>query len=105
MTYENTLIALADPTRRKIFESLTAEPRSVSEIAEHFPVSRPAISQHLKVLAEADLATFEAQGNRNLYRRNRKGLEALREYLERYWGEVLEAFSNEIDNQEGDKNG
>ncbi len=101
MTYEDTLIALADPTRRKIFESLSAEPQSVADIADKFSVSRPAISQHLKILTEAELASFQTAGNRNLYRRNRKGLEALRAYLEQYWDDVLEAFSNEIENQGG----
>lgn len=105
MTYEHALVALADPTRRKIFESLTGEPHSVADISRNFSVSRPAISQHLRVLTDAGLAMFEAQGNRNLYRINRKGLELLREYLDQYWDDVLGAFGNEIDNPEGQKDG
>jgi len=85
MTYEMALVALADPTRRRIFEGLRASPRTVSEIAARQPVSRPAVSQHLKVLQEAELVTVERRGTRRIYSIRREGLSALRDYLDGFW--------------------
>lgn len=85
--------ALGDPTRRAIFELLTARPSAVGELAERLPVSRPAVSQHLKVLKEAGLVVDEAVGTRRLYRVNPAGVAALRDYLDRMWGDALAAFA------------
>jgi DNA-binding transcriptional ArsR family regulator len=84
--------ALADPTRREIFESLRSGPRAVGELAAGLPVSRPAVSQHLKVLKEAGLVREQRQGTRGFYSIDPCGLEPLRTYLESFWGEVLGAF-------------
>jgi DNA-binding transcriptional ArsR family regulator len=96
MTYANVLTALADPTRRHILESLRAAPRTVSELAADQPVSRPAVSQHLKVLAEARLVHVQPRGNRRVYSVRRHGLDELRRYLERFWSDALDAYSAEI---------
>jgi len=84
--------ALADPTRRAVFESLRAGPRPVGEIAEGLPVSRPAVSQHLRVLKGAGLVTDEALGARRLYRIDPDGLGALRAYLDGFWDTALGSF-------------
>jgi DNA-binding transcriptional ArsR family regulator len=81
--------ALGDPTRRAIFESLVERPRAVGELAGEFPVSRPAVSQHLKVLKEARLVIDRPAGNRRIYRVDPTGLGALRADLERFWGQAL----------------
>ncbi len=96
MAYGEVLAALAHPTRRRIFEALRREPRSVGELAKEQPVSRPAVSQHLKVLESANLVRVEPQGTRRLYIVRREGLEELREYLETFWDETLAAFGDEI---------
>lgn len=96
MAYEGVLTALADPTRRKILESLRAAPRTVGELAADQPVSRPAVSQHLKVLRAAKLVRLEPRGNRHLYSVRRDGLDELRRYLESFWSDVLDAYSAEI---------
>src|SRR5881397_1888319 len=96
MSYAQVLNALADPTRRKILESLRAAPRTVGELAEGQPVSRPAVSQHLKVLEGARLVRVEPRGNRRVYSVRRDGLDELRRYLERFWSDVLNAYSAEI---------
>ncbi len=96
MSYAQVLNALADPTRRKILESLRAAPRTVSELAAGQPVSRPAVSQHLKVLAGANLVRVEPRGNRRVYSVRRDGLDELRRYLDRFWSDVLNAYSVEI---------
>jgi len=96
MSYAEVLTALADPTRRKILESLRAAPRTVGELADRQPVSRPAVSQHLKVLEEARLVRVEPRGNRRLYSVRRDGLDELRRYLESFWSDVLSAYSAEI---------
>ena len=85
MTYTEALTALADPTRRHIFEALRAQPRTVGELAAGQPVSRPAVSQHLRVLESASLVSVEPQGNRRLYSIRREGLDELRQYLESFW--------------------
>lgn len=96
MSYAKVLTALADPTRRNILESLRAAPKSVGELAADQPVSRPAVSQHLKVLEEASLVRVEPHGSRRLYSVRRDGLDELRRYLESFWSDVLDAYSAEI---------
>jgi DNA-binding transcriptional ArsR family regulator len=91
-TYQNGFGALGDPTRRAIFERLARGPRAVGELAGDFPVSRPAVSQHLKVLKDAGLVTDETDGNRRLYRVNPSGVEAMRAYFDSFWTEALSAF-------------
>jgi DNA-binding transcriptional ArsR family regulator len=85
-------VALADPTRRRIFERLARRPLSVGAIAEELPVSRPAVSQHLKVLQDAGLVVHERDGTRRLYRLDPRGIEAMRTYLDRFWDRALAAF-------------
>lgn len=97
MSYVQVLTALADPTRRSILESLRDAPRTVGELAANRPVSRPAVSQHLKVLEEARLVRGKPQGNRRLYSVRRDGLEELRGYLESFWSDVLNAYGAEIE--------
>ena len=96
MTYEEALTALADPTRRHIFEAPKERPKTVGELALSQPVSRPAVSQHLKVLQSARLVSVEPQGNRRLYAIKHEGLEELRRYLDGFWDDVLAAYSAEI---------
>jgi DNA-binding transcriptional ArsR family regulator len=86
------LDALGDPTRRLVFERLADGPRAVSQLAESLPVSRPAVSQHLKVLKEAGLVLDHADGTRRFYRPNPAALEALRSYLDQFWDRALIAF-------------
>lgn len=96
MAYQEVFTALADPTRRRLFEALRARPLTVGQLAKRQPVSRPAVSQHLKVLESARLVSVEPQGNRRLYRIRRDGLEELRRYLDSFWSDVLSAYSAEI---------
>ena len=91
-TYQNGFSALADPTRRAIFERLADGPRAVGELAEQFPVSRPAVSQHLKVLKDAGLVADRRDGSRRLYSVDRQGVAAMRAYLDKFWTEALAAF-------------
>lgn len=86
------LAALADPTRRAIFERLADGPRPVGELARELPVSRPAVSQHLRVLKDAGLVTDRRLGNRRLYEIDPEGLGALRDYLDRFWNQALAAM-------------
>jgi DNA-binding transcriptional ArsR family regulator len=95
------LNALADPTRRTIFERVGAAPGAVGEIAAGLPVSRPAVSQHLKVLKEAGLVTDTPDGTRRVYRLDPRGLGALRDWLDRFWSDQLTAFKDFADRQEG----
>lgn len=97
MTYGNTLAALADPTRRRVMESLRSGPRAVGEIARGMPVSRPAVSQHLKVLKEAGLVTERPDGTRRVYYLDPKGLAALRAWLDQFWDQALAAFQTEAE--------
>ena len=92
MAYALALEALGDPTRRTIFERLRRGPRSVGELAAGLPVSRPAVSQHLRVLKEAGLVSDERDGTRRLYRVEDDGVAELREYFDRFWTDVLAAF-------------
>ena len=103
MAYESALTPLADPTRRAIFERLAAGPRAVGEIAAGLPVSRPAVSQHLRVLKESGLVTDRAAGTRRLYQLNPEGLAALRAYLDRFWDEALLAFKQTAEQHEGEQ--
>ena len=84
--------ALADPTRRQVFERLARKSLSVGELAAGLPVSRPAVSQHLKVLKDAGLVVDEADGTRRVYRVDPRGIEAMKNYLDRFWDRVLAAF-------------
>jgi DNA-binding transcriptional ArsR family regulator len=92
VTYTTVIEALADPTRRAVFELLREGPRPVGEIASELPVSRPAVSQHLRVLKEAGLVTERKDGTRRLYRVEPAGLVELRAYFEGFWADVLAAF-------------
>lgn len=92
MTYNHALAALADPTRRCVFEQLKSGPKSVGRIAEAVPVSRPAVSQHLKVLREAGLVREQRAGTRRIHEIDPAGLGALRRWLDQFWDQALEAF-------------
>lgn len=87
-----TLIALGDPTRREVFELVAARPRAVGELAAELPVSRPAVSQHLRVLKEAGLVRDEAVGARRIYQLHPEGVAELRDYLDGFWNRSLRAF-------------
>ncbi|MGW4065785.1 ArsR/SmtB family transcription factor [Amycolatopsis sp. NPDC004747] len=87
------LAALADPSRRAIFEALRAGPRAVGELAADLPISRPAVSQHLKVLKAAGLVTDRAVGTKRLYRLEPAGIAALRAWLDGMWSDALKAFA------------
>jgi len=89
--------ALADPTRRQVFERLAAGPRAVGEIARGLPVSRPAVSQHLKVLKDAGLVQDRAEGTRRVYSIDPHGLAAIRVWLDQFWDSALAAFQQEIE--------
>jgi DNA-binding transcriptional ArsR family regulator len=89
--------ALGDPTRRAIFESLAERPRAVGELASELPVSRPAVSQHLKVLKDARLVTDERAGTRRIYRVDPDGLAALRGYLDHFWDQALAGFKTAVE--------
>lgn len=91
------LIALGDPTRRDIFERVAIRPQSVTELAGGLPVSRPAVSQHLKVLKEAGLVSDRAAGNRRIYRMDPRGLQDLRAYLDFFWNQALAAFKTAVE--------
>jgi DNA-binding transcriptional ArsR family regulator len=93
MAYGHTLTALADPTRRALFERLRRTPRTVGELARLSKLSQPGVSQHLKVLREARLVTHVQEGTRRYYRADTRGLEALRRYVESYWDDVLTAYA------------
>lgn len=89
--------ALGDPSRRAIVACLAESPRAVGEIAEVLPISRPAVSQHLKVLKDAGLVTDRAVGTRRVYRLNPAGVAALRDQLDTYWRRALDGFQDAID--------
>ena len=102
MTYPHVhadvcLNALGDPTRRAILELVAQGPRSVGELASDMPVSRPAVSQHLRVLSDAGLVIGLPEGNRRVYRLDPRGVEVLRAYLDRFWPEALAAFRAEVE--------
>ena len=89
------IAALGDPTRRAIFESLARRPKAVGEIAADLPVSRPAVSQHLRVLKEAGLVTDRASGTRRIYQIRQQGVQAIHGYLDQMWGQAMAAFQAE----------
>jgi DNA-binding transcriptional ArsR family regulator len=91
------LTALGDPTRRAIFERLADRPRAVGELAHELPVSRPAVSQHLKVLKDAGLVTDTRAGNRRIYQLDPDGVAALRDYLDLFWNRSLAAFKAAVE--------
>jgi len=95
------LAALADPTRRAIFERLAGGPRAVGELARELPVSRPAVSQHLKVLRDAGLVSDRPAGNRRIYQVDPDGVAELRAYLDRFWNRALMAFKASV--EQGDE--
>ncbi|HZB22570.1 MAG TPA: metalloregulator ArsR/SmtB family transcription factor [Gaiellaceae bacterium] len=103
MAYATAMDALGDATRRSIFEQLRHGPRAVGELAAGQPVSRPAVSQHLRVLKEAGLVTERRNGTRRLYRLEPAGLEELRTYFEQFWGDALEAFKDAAERREEDE--
>ena len=93
MTYVAVLTALADPTRRKIFERLRTRPRTVGELARYARVSQPGVSQHLGVLRDAGLVSHAQMGTRRFYRVDQRGLLELRRYVESLWDDVLSAYA------------
>src|ERR1700744_5447340 len=97
MTYDSALNALADPTRRAVFERLRRGPASVGDIATGMPVSRTAVSQHLKVLKDAGLVRDEAHGARRLYEVDPNGLAEIRAWLDNFWDDALSAFKAEVE--------
>jgi DNA-binding transcriptional ArsR family regulator len=97
MTYSSVLTTLADPTRRAVFESLRKGPRPVGAIAANLPVSRPAVSQHLKALKQAGLVRDRAEGTRRVYYIDPDGLGPLRRWLDEFWTEALDAFKHELE--------
>lgn len=92
MSLNPIFFALSDPTRRQVLESIRLQPSAVGKIAEHFPVSRPAVSQHLKILKDAGLVTEERKGTRNIYSVDPGGIAAFRDYFNNYWGIPLGRF-------------
>jgi DNA-binding transcriptional ArsR family regulator len=94
---ERVFSALNDPTRRAVFERLRAGPRPVGEIAQGLPVTRPAVSQHLKVLKEAGLVADRSEGTRRIYYIDPKGLGTMRAWLDQFWESALNAFAAEVE--------
>lgn len=105
MTYGNALAALADPTRRQVFERLKDGPKAVGVIAGGLPVSRPAVSQHLKVLREAGLVGDRAEGTRRVYYIDPQGLGTLRAWLDQFWDQALAAFAAEVEDEVSQRKG
>jgi DNA-binding transcriptional ArsR family regulator len=105
MAYEKAFAALADPSRRRVFERLGVGPMSVGALAQGMPVSRPAVSQHLKVLKEAGLVTDRAEGTRRVYSIDPHGLAALRSWLDQFWDEALAAFQAEAERKPKSRKG
>jgi DNA-binding transcriptional ArsR family regulator len=97
MAYGTALAALADPTRRALFERLRSGPASVGDLAAELPVSRPAVSQHLKALKVAGLVTDRPDGARRVYCIDPDGLGELRRWLDQFWDNALESFKNEVE--------
>ena len=99
MTYSMALTALADPSRREVFQRLRAGPCSVAAIARGMPISRPAVSQHLKRLKEAGLVADRSEGARHIYFIDPKGLASLRQWLDQFWDDALVRFQAEAERQ------
>lgn len=102
-TYEEAMNALGDPTRRAIFEQLADGPKPVGELAKTLPVSRPAVSQHLRVLKSAGLVNERPEGTRRVYRIDAGGVVALRAYFERFWDRALADFQAAAEAEERSK--
>src|SRR5215211_5488157 len=102
MAYQATdgWAALGDPTRRAVFERLAQRPRAVGELADELPVSRPAVSQHLKVLKAAGLVIDRPAGNRRIYHADPEGVAALRSQLDRFWNQALATFKQVVEQDE-----
>jgi len=96
------IAALGDPTRRAIFESLARRPKAVGELAAELPVSRPAVSQHLRVLKQAGLVTDRADGTRRIYQLRPQGVQAIHGYLDQMWGQAMAAFQAEAEQARND---
>ena len=92
-TYETALDALGDPTRRQVFDLLRRRPRTVSALAADLPVSRPAVSQHLRVLRDARLVSHRVEGTRHVYEATPDGLDELRRWLDAFWDDALDRFA------------
>ena len=101
MPYEDAISALGDPTRRAILERLADSPRSVGDVARGLPVSRPAVSQHLRVLREAGLVSERREGTRRVYRVDPKGLGELRSYFDNFWTRALADFKSTAEREGG----
>ena|SRR5205085_456108 len=97
MAYVDGLTALGDPTRRAIFERLADRAHAVGELAAEFPISRPAVSQHLKVLEDAGLVVDRRDGNRRIYQLNPDGVAAVRAYFDGFWRQALAAFKAAVE--------
>ena len=97
MAYGKALAVLADPTRRQVFERLRGGPRPGQQARAGLPVSRPAVSQHLRVLKDAGLVEERSEGVRRIYSLRREGLMELREWLDSFWGDALDAFKLEAE--------
>ncbi|MGZ3333682.1 MAG: ArsR/SmtB family transcription factor [Gemmatimonadaceae bacterium] len=95
MTYGTVMVALADPTRRSLFERLRSRPHTVGELARIAKIQQPSVSQHLKVLRGARLVCDRREGTRRYYSASQEGLAELRRYVERMWGDVLTAYAAE----------
>jgi DNA-binding transcriptional ArsR family regulator len=100
---DRALAALSDPTRRQVFERLRTGGLAVGEIARNLPVSRPAVSQHLKVLKDAGLVTDRADGARRVYHIDPKGLGAMRAWLDQFWDVALQAYAAEVERSEKER--
>jgi DNA-binding transcriptional ArsR family regulator len=100
MANQNGLTALGDQTRRAIFERLAERPRAVGELARELPVSRPAVSQHLKVLKDAGLVIDRPAGARRIYQLDPQGVGDLRAYLDQFWTRALAAYKTAVEQQE-----
>jgi DNA-binding transcriptional ArsR family regulator len=92
--------ALADPTRLQIFERLAKKPSSVGKLAERMAVTRPAVSQHLKILKGAGLVSVSQEGTRRIYRIDQRGVESMRKFLDRFWDQALLAFKEAAEEHE-----
>jgi DNA-binding transcriptional ArsR family regulator len=103
MTYQDGIAAIGDPTRRAIFELLAEGPAPVGALAARLPVSRPAVSQHLRVLKDAGLVRDRAAGTRRLYQLDPDGLAAMRSYLDRFWDQALADFKAAAEAEEDDR--
>lgn len=100
MAYGTALQCLSDPTRRRVFERLRGGPKSVGVLARGLPVSRPAVSQHLKALKDAGLVKDRSEGTRRVYYIDPDGLGELRRWLDGFWDDALDAFKNEVERTE-----